>query len=363
MVMGAAAAAAGCGGEEKPAPRTAAAASTEATPVDRRASTGSLGDSALEPAAKAAMKEGDWPRAESLYGELARRQPRNPAGKRGLGVALVKQEKNDKAVEALQGSLDLGDDVETRLQLAAAYGSLGRYPSALPHLRKAVKMAPANPATWSRLADALVKVEKPDSAAETLLQSKQPCGKCADDEEWGHVADTVVEALGTKAEKQLAANDLDGARKNAQAAAALRPDLGATHLLQARIAKSGGDAGDAVGEYRKAMEGLPDAKSDPGAAARLELAALLMTDGKGAEAVKLAREVVAARGDDGAALDTLGRACDVTKDVSCARGAYDKLARLEPGQGSASKEAVEHARTRMKALKSARPAKARKRKR
>jgi Flp pilus assembly protein TadD len=118
-----------------------------------------------------------------------------------------------------------------------------------------------------------------------------------------------------------------------------------------------------MGEYRKAMEGLPDPKSEPAAAARLELAALLMTDGKGGEAVKLAREVVAARGDDGAALDALGRACDLTKDVGCARGAYDKLARLEPGQGSASKEAVEHARARMKVLKSARPTKARKRKR
>src|SRR4051812_28405897 len=76
--LGAAAFVSGCGGEEKPAPRTAASMSTEAIPVDRRASTGALGDSALEPAAKAAMKEGDWPRAESLYGELARRQPRNP---------------------------------------------------------------------------------------------------------------------------------------------------------------------------------------------------------------------------------------------------------------------------------------------
>src|SRR3954465_10908942 len=141
MVMGAAAASASsCGAEEKPATRTAAAASSEATPVDRRASTASLGVSPLEPAAEGAVEEGAWPRAESLYGELARRQPRNPAGKRGLGIALVKQEKNDKAVEALQGSLELGDDVETRLQLVAAYGGLGRYPSALPHLRKAVKI-------------------------------------------------------------------------------------------------------------------------------------------------------------------------------------------------------------------------------
>ena len=122
----------GCGGEEKPPPRAASAVRGESRSVDRGGSTSSMGDSALEPAAKDALQSEDWARAESLYGELARRQPRNPAGKRGLGVALMKQEKNEKAVEALQGSLEIADDVETRLQLAAAFGALGRYPSSSP---------------------------------------------------------------------------------------------------------------------------------------------------------------------------------------------------------------------------------------
>src|SRR3954469_3754003 len=81
----------GCGGEEKPPPRAASAMRGEGRPVG--ASSSSLGDSALEPAAKEALQSEDWAHAESLYGELARRQPRNPAGKRGLGIALMKQEK------------------------------------------------------------------------------------------------------------------------------------------------------------------------------------------------------------------------------------------------------------------------------
>jgi len=340
----------GCGGEETPPPRAPSSLRSQSRPAG--AASSSLGDSALEPAAKEALQSEDWAHAESLYSELARRQPRNPAGKRGLGIALMKQEKNEKAVEALQGSLEIADDVDTRLQLATAFGALGRYPSALPHLRKAVKMAPTNPATWTQLADALLKVEKPDGAAEALTESKKACPECADDEAWKHAADEVAAALGAQAEKQLAANDTAGARKNADAAAALRPDLPATHLVQARLAKASGDGKAAEGEYRKAVAGLADAKSDAGTGARLELAALLIGDGDGDEAAKLAEEVVGARDDDGPGLDTLGRACDLTKDTDCARKAYGRLAQLSPGTNGATAEAVDHAKSRMKVLKS-----------
>lgn len=342
----------GCGGEETPAPRTARAAhaADESGGATATGSVSSMGDSALEPTAKEALKSEDWPRAESLYRELARRQPRNPAGKRGLGEALMKQDKNDKAVEALQGSLDIADDVRTRLDIAVAYGAMNRYPSALPHLRKAIKMAPENPATWAALADTLVKVEKPDGAADVLDESRGPCAACEKDEAWGHAADETAEALAAKTTQLLAANDTAGARKAADAAAKLRPELPATHLAEAKVARAGGDTKQAATEYRQALEGFADAKSEPATTARLELAGLLLADGDGDEAAKLARQVVDARGDSPAALDTLGRACDATKDVDCARGAYDKLTKLPPS-ADLSKETVDHARQRMKELK------------
>jgi len=348
-------AAAGCGGEEKPAPRTARAAHASADDdsgghASSGASPSSMGDSALEPAAKDAMKAEDWPRAETLYREMSRRQPRNPAGKRGLGEALMKQEKNDQAVEALQGSLDIGDDVRTRLDLAAAFGGLGRYPSALPHLRKAVKMAPDDPAAWAALADALVKIEKPESAADVLADAQNSCKACEKDDGFGRAGDETAEALDAKAQKQLAAHDATGAHKAADLAVKLRPDLPATHLAEAKLAHADGDTKTATTEYRKAVEGIPDAKSDNGSSARLELASLLLAGGEGAEAAKLAREVVAARADSPAALDTLGRACDASKDVACARDAYGKITQLSPS-AELSKETIDHAKQRMKELK------------
>lgn len=79
----------------------------------------------------------------------------------------------------------------------------------------------------------------------------------------------------------------------------------------------------------------------------------MIDDGNGKEAVTLAEQVVAARANDGVALDTLGRACDATRDKDCARKAYAKLVKLPAADGKA-KEVLQHARLRMKELKSRR---------
>jgi len=340
-----------CGGETPP-PRSSASASAEA-PRGARAPTGgtstSLGDSALEPAAVDAAKAEDWPKAESLYRELARRQPRNAAAKRGLGVALLNQQKNEDAATALEASLRLSDDIDTRLDLAAAFAAQDRYPSALPHLRKAVAAKPREPLPAARLAGALVKVDKPDAAADVLSESKKSCPACARNDEWNRAADEVGRSCAARAQKQATSGDGAGARKFVDLAVSVRPDLPEAQLAMGQVARADGDNKKATEAYRKAVAGLPDAKSEPGATARLELATLLLTDGGGDEAAKLAEQVVAARGDDGAALDTLGRACDATRNVSCARRAYGKLVKL-PG-GAADKGAFEHAKLRMKALK------------
>ena len=196
-----------CGGEEPP-PRSAAALSApRGHAVATGGSTTSLSDSALAPAAEEAEKSGDAARAETLYRELARRQPRNAAAKRGLGAALTQQGKHEAAVQALQASLDLEDGYQTRLDLASAFAGMGRYPSALPHLRKAVVLAPKEPAGWAHLADALLKVEKPEGAAEVLGDSRKRCTACAKDDDWQKAADETAHAFAAKADKQLGAGD------------------------------------------------------------------------------------------------------------------------------------------------------------
>jgi Flp pilus assembly protein TadD len=340
-----------CGGEPPPPARTASAA--RGGRVATGGSSTSLGDSALEPAAVAARDAEDWPQAEALYRELSRRQPRNADAKRGLGVALLRQQKNEPAIPAFEDSLKLKDDVQTRLDLAAAFVAMDRAPSALPHLRKAVQMTPQNPTVWTQLAEVLVKVDKPDGAAESQAESAKACKPCASNDDWNRATDNVARALTTKAEQQIGANDTTGARKSIDLAVRIRPELPEAHLAMGKVARASGDKKAAATAYRKAIDGLPDAKGDAGANARLELASLLLSDGGGAEAVKLAEKVVSVRGEDGSALDTLGRACDATRDAACARQAYGKLVKLPAGTAT-NKGALEHARLRMKELKSKR---------
>jgi predicted Zn-dependent protease len=339
-----------CGSAETPPPRSAAA------PRELRVQDGgtgtSLGDSALGPAAIDAAKSEDWARAESLYRELGRRQPRNAGAKRGLGVALLHLQRPDDAVSALEDSVRLDDDARTRMDLAAALAALDRHASALPHLRKAVQLAPREPEGWTRLAAVLVKLEKPESAAEALRESTRACPDCRSDADWNGVTLDVARSFAAKAERQVASSDLSGARRSLDLATGLRPNSPETHLAMGKVARAEGDNKTAAVALRKAVEGLPDAKAESGASARLELATLLLSEGVGAESIRLVEEVIAARGDNVLALDTLGRACDATRDASCARKAYGRLVKMPTA--SASKGALAHARLRMKELKSRR---------
>jgi tetratricopeptide (TPR) repeat protein len=289
----------------------------------------------------------------------------------------MREGKNIPAVVALNESLELGDTLETRLALAENYGEMERYPSALPHLRRAVAIAPQSVTAWVALTHALVKVDKPDAAAEVLGESARVCKACRGDGEWRGGKDDVARALTARAEKQMAGGDVKAANRSLDTAAALNPELPETHLGRAKIARTQGDDGRAASEFRQAVNQLPDANAEPGASARLELARLLTFRGEGAEATKLAQQVVDARGDNVASLDVLGRACDANNDVDCARKAYGRivslplaaggggtergrrkkvvLARTEASAGTdaggGSEKALEHARARLKALK------------
>jgi len=354
-----------CGGTSPPT-RTAGSASlgeSSGSGDAGAASVGSLSDSALGPAARKAALDEDWGDSERLFRELVRRRPGDAEARRGLGVALMREGKNIEAVVALNESLELRDALETRLALAENYGEMDRYPSALPHLRRAVALDPQGVDGWVALTHALVKVDKADGAVEVLDESGRVCRACRSDAGWLRGKDEVARALLARSEKQMGAGDVKGANRSLDAAASLNPALPETHLGRAKIARTQGDDTRAASEFRQAVDSLP-ATAEPGASARLELARLLTYRGEGAEATKLARQVVDARGENLASLDVLGRACDANKDADCARKAYGRLVSLplgssEPGVtadggesgASVTRKAVDHARARLKALK------------
>lgn len=60
----------------------------------------------------------DWAAAESAARAVLSLEPRNRDGLLGLGYALMRQDRNGEAAEALQAALDIQDDPETRGLLA-----------------------------------------------------------------------------------------------------------------------------------------------------------------------------------------------------------------------------------------------------
>jgi len=60
----------------------------------------------------------DWPAAESAARAVLSLEPRNRDGLLGLGYALLRQDRNAEAAEALQAALEVRDDAETRALLA-----------------------------------------------------------------------------------------------------------------------------------------------------------------------------------------------------------------------------------------------------
>ena len=64
------------------------------------------------------LEASDWTAAEAAARDLVALAPRDAAAWRGLGLALLRQDRNKEAVEALRTSLELEDDPNTRAMLA-----------------------------------------------------------------------------------------------------------------------------------------------------------------------------------------------------------------------------------------------------
>jgi tetratricopeptide (TPR) repeat protein len=87
-----------------------------------------------------------------------------------------------------------------------------------------------------------------------------------------------------------------------------------------------GDPVRAEALLRQAVAGYPPRLDGLRADAQGRLAPLLLARGKNpAEAIRLAREALAARGDRAAVLEALAAACDATGDVACSLDAWQRL--------------------------------------
>lgn len=107
--------------------------------------------------AETAFKMKDYRKAETLYIEAARENPRNVKVFNRLGVIYLEQKNYEDAIEAFKTAVKYDDKVCTRYyNLALAYIGQGSYKEAGKNLQEAIKLSPDN----SKYKQVLEQIEK-----------------------------------------------------------------------------------------------------------------------------------------------------------------------------------------------------------
>jgi tetratricopeptide (TPR) repeat protein len=136
-----------------------------------------LGESAGDLSARAtqAMQEGDYAEAERLFLKMKAVAPNAPEVYSNLGLAEYYEKKQALARKAFARALVLKKDLFVpRFFLARMDCEDGKYASALPQLREAVKLNPTEPASRNLLADVLSQLGfKTDAIAQYKILLKQ----------------------------------------------------------------------------------------------------------------------------------------------------------------------------------------------
>jgi len=194
---------------------------------------------------KEAMAAGRFDEAAALYAEIVRALPSEPGMLLNLGLALSMAGRPREAIPHLQAALKLRPDlVPASLFLGAAHMELGQAARAVEPLQKVVAAQPENRDARKMLADALLSLERYDSAARHFRKLSEVAPQDA----------RVWYGLGRSCEG-LAREAFEGLQRSA-------PDSPYLLLLVAQAMAAQGKVTSAFLLYREALEkrpGLPEA--------------------------------------------------------------------------------------------------------
>jgi Flp pilus assembly protein TadD len=132
------------------------------------------------------LRLGQYPQAEWLFGQVTEDQAAEPAqaarGWQGLGLALMAQERNARAVEALQKAVEAEPGLwRAHSALGVAFNRLERPEEAARSFRRAIELRPRQAGLHNNLALALTaqgKIRQAEAALRRAL-SLQPDGRRA----------------------------------------------------------------------------------------------------------------------------------------------------------------------------------------
>jgi tetratricopeptide (TPR) repeat protein len=210
--------------------------------LEKSVTAQSAGLSELLSQGQAALRDKKFDRAEKIYEQVIKLDPRSAEGHSNRGFALYTLGNYPRAIEEFQKSLELDSSLdETEVLLALSYFDIGQLPRAIPLLEKAYQKKRDDPDVAAHLGLAYLRQQQPDKALVVLSH-------------WAEIQPDSPEALyyKGKAAQYVASNTFATLTKVA-------PDSYRTHQLEAEMLRQQGLAPAAINEYKKAIAQKPDA--------------------------------------------------------------------------------------------------------
>lgn len=277
----------------------------------------------------------DFARAEVELTRIAAAMPGDPRPLTARAQARFGLGKLDEAISDVGAAIALKDSSEARALRGRYLGTARRFDEAARDLEQAVALDPANGNAWVILSAVQLNRGDDVESAWAFAQAVSPLGRAqAVDRLWTSLLSLAPdpvqpqESLDRCSRGRAAA--MEGqyveAQREYRNALKYSPRYHWCIANLAEVTFALGDAASAEKMLRQAIAGYPPRLDGLRADAKGRLAALLLVTGKdAAEAVRLARETVAARGEQAAVLEVLARSCDATGDLACSRDAWQRL--------------------------------------
>ena len=276
-----------------------------------------VGSPALK-VARRCQQAGDFPKAERLYREVLRAEPRNADAWVLLATTLHGRGEAVQAIDACQRALQFRpDSAEAHQHLGMALAARGQRREAVAHLRKACRLRPSDPESMARLGLTLAESGQHEEAISCFRQVLQ--AKPAAAATW-HNLGVALAQQGQVAE----------AVQSLEKALQLQPDYAEALYNLGCILHQAGRRGEAIARFRECLRLKPD---HAGACNNLGLA--LTEEGMPHEAVVELRQAVRLRPTLKEAHNNLGLALTDLGRFAEAETSFEQALRLDSGYAEA----------------------------
>jgi len=191
---------------------------------------------------KAALRDQQFDRAEKLYEQVVKLDPRSAEAHSDLGLALYMVGRYSPAITELHKALELNPHLDrTQVLLALSYFNTGELDHAIPLLEKAYRTMKDDPVVAAHLGLAYLRREKDDAALVVLSH-------------WVELEPNSADALYFKGKSAMyvASNSFSQLTKAA-------PDSYRMLQLRAEMLRQQNLTPAAINEYKKAIAQKPDA--------------------------------------------------------------------------------------------------------